>query len=288
MDRSETYKKNFESMYSNMDKVLSDFCNNDIQQNIIQNVDIIYSIPDIHGDIQTFVDLLFLYDVIKVNKHFNLKSFFNEYKKIKKTKYDQILDFEDFFLENVHFNTELRNVAIIQTGDITDGYRNYFVFEKGYDYENIFFNKNMNSLNYNTEYIPNDLLCLKLALQLYNECKNIQESNNVYFILLLGNHEIIQLNNLETYNIKMYEDFYNREMTDTHPTYEGFKIFDAPANIHKIVKKDKDYYYDDDDFVKFDDKALKYNNFKKYKQNLRNNYTYYNKNKYFGGDRTYP
>ena len=308
MDPSETYKNKFNSIYLNMDKVLSDFCNKDIQQNIIQNVDIIYSIPDIHGDIQVFVDLLFLYDVIKVDKPFNLMHFFNVYKSIKKTDYDQILRLEEDFLNHVHFNTELRNIAIIQTGDITDGYRNYFDFEDDDNYYGIFFNKNMNSPNYHFKYISNDLLCLKLALQLYNECKTIQKSNNVYFILLLGNHEIMQLYNLETYNIKMHEDFYNYEMSDTYPTYEGFKIYDAPANIHEIIKKYKDDYIGDDyehddyghddyghDDYRYDDyyddyeydkngyDKNGYDNFKKYKQNLRNNYTYYNKNKYFGG-----
>ena len=111
----------------------------------INNIDTIYTISDIHGDYDVLIDILKFYNVIDINEN----------------------DIHN--IDNITLKKSLNNIAIVQTGDILDQYREngrYFCFNL------------------------NDILCLKLLIKLKKESMLL---DNVHVILLYGNHDITNI-----------------------------------------------------------------------------------------------
>lgn len=111
----------------------------------INNIDIIYAIPDIHGDYEVLLDVLSCYNIIDI---------------VNDNKYD---------INNIILKKSLKNIVIVQTGDIMDQYR-----EDG---------------KYNCFQLHDDL-CLKLLIKLKKESL---ELDNVHIVLLYGNHDITNI-----------------------------------------------------------------------------------------------
>ena len=101
--------------------------------------DIVYAIGDVHGDYESLIIILEYIKCIEYRKENN------------KNK--------------IHWNSNCKNICLIQTGDIMDGYRHD---------------------NPNKDFISKDLKAIKLLLRLSEEC--LQYNSRV--ILIYGNHEI--------------------------------------------------------------------------------------------------
>ena len=130
--------KDIPDFYNKQLKIIDKKCKKYIQVNNNEDFNEIYFIPDIHGDFDSFINIMKRIDCISIVNN-----------KIK-------------------WNPKSKNICIIQSGDILDGYRPKSDRSKIFSY---------------------DLLIIKIMLILNNQAKQY----NSKIILLYGNHEIQSL-----------------------------------------------------------------------------------------------
>ena len=158
---------------NNEDIDLNKYCDKTEDKTIYRTKEIydnVYVIGDIHGDYNALISIL--------------------------TNINCIIVVE----REIRWNPEMKNICIIQTGDIMDGYRNnpsiYNPKEDGIADEQIYIQSKTRK-----NYVSRDLEIIRLLLKLKKEA-NLNDSE---IILLYGNHELMNLFNIiDLYKLRLY------------------------------------------------------------------------------------
>ena len=162
----------------------------DINLGYYTNIDKIYVLGDIHGDLNKFLSFL---KSIKIIKSSSFPNDYDVYKQcengedIKKLNEDIIkyIEFDNEYL------TSLKNICIVQLGDITDGHLSCKMLDNSdFDYSKV-------------KYINNDIAIYAVINAIMKKFKELK--HNCHFVLILGNHDIENIfNNIYNRNKAYY------------------------------------------------------------------------------------
>jgi len=126
--------------------------------NVLNKIEHVYAIGDVHGDFNFLIETLFKINVIVINENIIDKYNIDRYK----------------LSDNEIFN----NTLIVQVGDQIDGYRKNDTY-------------NINRIPSSNFLIPKDESIIKLMDKLGNEAYN--QHRNFHVLSLLGNHELLNI-----------------------------------------------------------------------------------------------
>ncbi len=162
----------------------------DINLGYYTNIDKIYVLGDIHGDLNKFLSFL---KSIKIIKSSSFPKYYDVYKQCKngediKKLNEDIIDYIEFDNE---YLTSLKNICIVQLGDITDGHLSCKMLDNSdFDYSKV-------------KYINNDIAIYAVINAIMKKFKELK--HNCHFVLILGNHDIENIfNNIYNRNKATY------------------------------------------------------------------------------------
>ena len=159
----------YPSSIEEINNEINEFCGNNVLDKEFKNINFLFTIPDIHGDVMALIDILSVYNFIEISiDKYELFDMIQTYKYVNICEY-------------IDINPKLQNIVLVQTGDILDGYR---TAPSMYDY-----------------YYNHDEEALNIMLKLQDQANNLHR--NVHVILLYGNHEMNNLKSMK--QIKQYE-----------------------------------------------------------------------------------
>ena len=153
----------------------------DINLGYYTNIEKIYVLGDIHGDLNKFLSFL---KSIKIIKSSSFPKYYDVYKQCKngediKKLNEDIIDYIEFDDEHLR---SLRNICIVQLGDITDGHLNCnMLTHPTFNYSNV-------------KYINNDIAIYAVINAIMKKFKELK--HNCHFVLILGNHDIENIFNI--------------------------------------------------------------------------------------------
>ena len=197
----------------------------DINLGYYTNIDKIYVLGDIHGDLNKFLSFL---KSIKIIKSSSFPKYYDVYKQckngedIKKLNEDIIdyIEFDDDYL------TSLRNICIVQLGDITDGHLNCnMLYNSKFDYSNV-------------KYINNDIAIYAVINAIMKKFKELK--HNCHFVLIIGNHDIENIFNIIGYDNKSkYVYCSDDNLVDDNMLYNSWGNYSLNSNEVLITNKSK-------------------------------------------------
>ena len=183
-----------------MEKLFNYF--KDINLGYYTNIEKIYVLGDIHGDLNKFLSFLKSIKIIKSS------SFPNDYDVYKQCKDgEDIKKLNEDIIKYIEFDNEyltsLKNICIVQLGDITDGHLSCNMLNNpNFDYSNV-------------KYINNDIAIYAVINAIMKKFKELK--HNCHFVLILGNHDIENI----------FNNIYNRNKATYSPCeYASSKEFE--------------------------------------------------------------
>lgn len=198
----------FNTDFNTINKKINEFCNNNIIDKEIKNIDFLFTIPDIHGDVMALIDILSVYNFITITKSKD-----DLFDLIKTYKYIDLCQY-------ININESLQNIVLVQTGDILDGYRSN---HSDYDY-----------------YYNHDEEALNIMLKIQKQANELDR--NVHVILLYGNHEINNLLNLKiTKNteLRLNKDGMTKEQFNDNLFFQSWKKIPDMNKLYTFGVKPK-------------------------------------------------
>ena len=208
-----------------INEISNQYINN---KSFYNNIEKIYILSDIHGDLEKYLSFLSKINIIKssynYNETFDIYKELNNYFTYNNKEYYLNKDIYDIIKEilnklQIELNDEglqYKNTLIIQMGDIFDTHLNCHQAEI-------------------SSFINNDLCIYFISLFLLYEYNNKTYKNNSYYIQLLGNHDFIMYNQIFTsvYNaIKL-----NQEVLTEYYGFNVSPIYFTCENINDYDKK---------------------------------------------------
>ena len=184
----------------------------------------VYAIGDIHGDynaFKTIMEGLCYEELIETSEQNNTPD--DEYNPIFTKEKIQIF-LPKIREKGLKWNPKVRDVCIIQTGDIMDGYRQK--------------NHQLDSNTEKTAYKATDLQIIKELLELKKEA--YQYNSNI--ILLYGNHELMNIfNEFDLYLLKIENNNFVDVPCSKNMRYPCANIFKYKLeDINKFDEKDQE------------------------------------------------
>ena len=162
----------------------------DINLGYYKNIDKIYVLGDIHGDLNKFLSFL---KSIKIIKSSSFPKYYDVYKQCENG--EDIKNLNEDIIKYIEFDNEyltsLKNICIVQLGDITDGHLNCnMLIHTKFDYSKV-------------KYINNDIAIYAVINAIMKKFKELK--HNCHFVLILGNHDIENIfNNIYNRNKATY------------------------------------------------------------------------------------
>ena len=184
----------------------------DINLGYYKNIDKIYVLGDIHGDLNKFLSFL---KSINIIKSFKYPKDYNAYNR----SFNQITnDVNEYITFNNNYLAKLKNICIIQLGDITDGH--------------------LSCSRFGHDYINNDIGIYAVIDTIIKKFKKLK--NNCHFVLIIGNHDIENIFNIIGYDNKSkYVYCSDDNLVDDNMLYNSWGNYSLNSNEVLITNKSK-------------------------------------------------
>lgn len=207
-----------------MDKIF-EYLNN-VNLGYYRDIEKIYVLGDIHGDLNKFLSFLKSINIIKSSSFPDDYDVYKHCEDIKKLNEDIIryIKFDDEHL------TSLQNMCIVQLGDITDGHLNCkMINNKYFDFSKV-------------KFINNDIAIYAVINAIMKKFKELK--NNCHFVLILGNHDMENI--FDIIGIKNKAKYVQCKHSHSNPLFNAWGNYilnkDELTINDEYIKKALTYY----------------------------------------------